>query len=247
MAGDEAQTIEFGNSLGQLNHAAIKSDVSRKTQIKDHQNYQLHSTSIFLAVQNKVNETSLMKAQVSNQEAQGKSTYSNNTILNDAKSVDNVSTQLQSNAIEENVMQLTSSVQQIECDSKSTDLPPPIEPNSEKNSNVQAGKEDRHNDKQNHSKKPQFSIPHDLNKPTSNFKKHVPNSKSKQKPLVENHAKDKGPANSNNNPKNKHILEPDPFTIVHSFATKMRSNHAKNETLIELSILLSFSRKNISW
>lgn len=61
---------------------------------------------------------------------------------------------------------------------------------------------------------------------SNNLKRHNPNPRNnKPPPSIDNNTKN-NTTNSNANPKIKIVPEPAPFTVIHSFATRLRTNQA---------------------
>lgn len=70
---------------------------------------------------------------------------------------------------------------------------------------------------------------------TSNFEKHTNHNHNPKQHSPQDTTTKVPNSASNSLPKPKLIPEPSPYTIVHSYATRLRANQAKSETAIEIS------------
>lgn len=173
------------------------------------------------------------KLQSTPQSIQGKSSDSLNHNYDNVGNMDNYCDQLQHDAIDQVVCELNSTMQQCVNMTKDTvgsnELNPiTIDPNTKHKDNLNG--DDKPKDDPGNPQKQNTSIPHDLTKLTSNFEKHTPNiHQSKQLAKISK--------NPNQFPITKNGLVPElsPFTVVHTFATKLRANQARNEVPTEIS------------
>ncbi|KAH0729945.1 hypothetical protein KY289_001133 [Solanum tuberosum] len=149
-----------------------------------------------------------------------------------------VDTQMQVIASEQNCEQLTSYMQNSDQGTNTSDIPPSNKPH---NNEITKDYDNSHQ-----SQKLPTSTPHDLNKLTSNFDKHTLSLQNKHHVHPENSHRNTNHVTSSNTYKNKPVPEPVPFTVIQSYATRLRANQAKNEVLIELSVPKITTRQGLS-
>lgn len=87
--------------------------------------------------------------------------------------------------------------------------------------------------------------PHDLSKLTSNFQKPTTYNNNPTQQIPSNIATRNAVPIGNTLPKSNQIPEPPAFTIIHSYAAKLRANQANNEVPIELSPPIFSTRQGL--